>query len=392
MKIVYIVKSLALKAGVERVLIDKMNYLSDVSGYDLTVITYEQGVHPISFPLSKKVKHIDLHLCFYLLYQYGIMKRIWCHLKMRNSFRKQLRQHIDQINPDIILCTTYSYALISIITQIGHHSKKIIETHIERNSLERDNSFGKIKALSLLNKMYNKYILKQIKKCDALVTLTQADALLWKDTMKTIVIPNPLTYYPPQINDRSTSKQIISAGRLDPQKGYDLLIKAWERVAQQHPDWKLVIYGSGYLKEELMDEIRKKHLESTLTLYPATAHIYDKYMESAFYVMSSRFEGFGLVLSEAMSCGLPCVSFNCPYGPSEIIRNNEDGLLVENENYKKLADSICHLITHPQERKQMGERARKNVKRYLLPSIMPQWEELFSQLLSNHQINNKQYE
>lgn len=179
---------------------------------------------------------------------------------------------------------------------------------------------------------------------------------------------------------QENSKRIITAGRLVEQKGYDLLLDAWSKVHQKHPEWILDIYGEGEDKTMLLEKRKNLALENSVLFHPPTLDIYQKYMDSDFYVMSSRFEGFGLVLAEAMSCGIPCVSFDCPHGPSDIIKDYEDGLLVEKENIKELADKICYLIENENVRIKMGHKARENVKRFLPENVMPQWKNLFESL------------
>jgi len=119
----------------------------------------------------------------------------------------------------------------------------------------------------------------------------------------------------------------------------------------------------------------KLGLENTINIMPFSHNIYEEYLKSSIFVLSSRYEGFGLVLIEAMSCGLPCVAFDCPHGPSDIIRDKEDGLIVENGNVEALANAICWMIEHNDERKTMGRKAKENVKRYSLDVIMSQWDE-----------------
>ena len=186
----------------------------------------------------------------------------------------------------------------------------------------------------------------------------------------------------PDIVSSCKGKTIISVGRYSEQKGYDLLIESWKIVAQKHPDWCINIYGEGELKDSLQQQINTANLQQQIKLCQPVTNITKKYLESTFYVMSSRFEGFGLVLMEAMNCGLPCVSFDCPYGPSGIIRHQEDGLLVDNGNIHALAESICYMIENQEKRIEMGKKAKENIQRYSRGSIMAQWESLF-QLLVN---------
>jgi len=380
MKVLYIVKSLAQPAGTERILTDKMNYLSEKAGIDILVATYEQGTHEIIFPLSPKIKHTDFNTPFYTLRNQNILKLAISFLLMRIRFFTQLRKNVHSFKPDFIVCTTYSDFLIDIIFRFRRKAKIIIEAHVERSAIEYKNKWSYNKLGRIAAKYIDKYILSLIKKASALVLLTNKDVPSWKEIKRVVVIPNFLTYYPNKIESRISNKQIIAVGRLNEQKGFDLLLKAWVIVNKNHPEWTLNIYGNGSDKSSLMDFNEKNSLTQSAFIHDATNKIYDKYMESDFYVLSSRYEGFGLVLIEAMSCGIPCVSFDCPNGPSDIIKEGEDGFLVENGNIEMLAERICFLIENENLRTSMGLKARENVKRYLPDRIIPKWVTLFEQL------------
>lgn len=385
-KIIYIFRSLAIVGGVEKVLVDKMNYLSQLKDYEITLITYEQGNHPMIFPLSPKVKHIDLNILFYKRYRYNILKRSFIYIILKKQFKKAIEGQIALIHPDIIISTTYSMLEINILSKLTDQSTKIIESHSARKAIGKVNIHENNYIMKLAARIADQNLYKQISKCHTFITLTNNDAKDWKNIKEAIVIPNMLTYYPEKIDILpKKGKHVICAGRLTEQKGYDLLLQAWQKVYHKYPDWILDIYGKGEDYNLLMESIKNLQLQQVVQIHPPTTDIYNKYMESDFYVMSSRWEGFGLVLAEAMSCGIPCVSFDCPHGPSEIIHHGQDGILVENGNINMLAEKIIYLIEHEDIRIEMGERARENVKRFLPEAIMPQWEKLFKSL----SINNK---
>jgi glycosyltransferase involved in cell wall biosynthesis len=206
--------------------------------------------------------------------------------------------------------------------------------------------------------------------------LTKRDAENWGNFANIKQIYNVLPFYPDQSAELET-KRIISVGRFTSQKGFDLLIEAWNLIHYQLPDWQLDIFGAGEDEEMLRSLIRKKCLDNSINIHPPTKDIIKEYLNSSIYVLSSRYEGFGMVLLEAMACGLPCVSFDCPSGPSEIILNNVDGFVVENGNVDRLAEKIKLMATDIRLRKEMGRKSKENIKRFLPENIMKEWDELF---------------
>lgn len=176
------------------------------------------------------------------------------------------------------------------------------------------------------------------------------------------------------------SQKIITVGRFEEQKGYDLLIPAAKQVFEKHPDWHWDIYGDGALFQEIQASITENHLEENLHLMGATRSVYDKYPEYAFYVMTSRLEGLPMVLLEAKAKGLPIVSFNCLTGPAEIVRDGVDGYLVPPEDVQALAECICLLIEEPERRAQFAACAGGNTLQFSKEQIVQQWRTLLESL------------
>lgn len=379
MKLVYIFSSFAAKGGTERIFCDKMNWLAEVAGYEIVFVTYEQGNHPFAYPLSNKIRHVDLNTRFFTTSTMPLLKRIRSIFTLPRLFKHRLQELLDEIQPDVVVSTTYALPLLrEILSQPYRH---VVESHVCYYQLLLQNTFTHI---SWLDRKIARHLLEMLKRCEKVVVLTQKDAACWKGYDNIEVIHNVVTNYPEKITDvADRPKRIIAVGRLHAQKGFDLLIQSWQLIAARHPDWQLVVYGHGGDLQKLQQQLEKAGLTSSMTFAGATDNIYKEYQDSAFYVMSSRYEGWGLVLVEAMSCGLPCVSFDCPYGPSDIIRDGEDGFLVENGNIQQLAEKMELLINNKELRERLGVRARLNAARFTSDNIMPQWTKLFETIVQN---------
>lgn len=379
MKIVYVYDAIARIGGVERILVDKMNYLAEVYGYEVYLITAAQGNHPFSFPLSDKVKHIDINARFHVQYQYKFPKRLWMKWKLDCDFKHRLQEQIGLIDPDIVIGTTYYKA--DVICRLKCRAKKVIESHCVKS---HTGSKDGIKRNVFIQSIHDFLLKRQNRiielKSDVIVSLTYKDCKKWnKDEEQKFVIPNFIKeIHTPASN--CTIHRVISAGRLTYEKGVDRLIKSWQQVYEKHPEWKLDIYGEGPERINLMHLIQSLKLSKVITIHPFTKNIIQEYINSSIYVLPSNYEGFGLVLIEAMACGIPCISFDCPYGPSEIIREKEDGILVENNNINLLASAINYLIENSKIRQKLGENARKNARRFLSHEIMEQWKQLLKQI------------
>ena len=381
MKIVYVLKSFAMKAGVERVMSDKMNWLAG-HGYEIAMVTYEQGLHPLAFPLHPSIRHIDLDTRFFSVESFSYPRRLLMIWQMRHQFRKRLQTILDELCPDFLITTTYSIKLIDIILSVKTDACRIIESHVACYTIKKAFDYKHNFFLHKIAARYDQMMLGKVSKADCLVTLTNGDATDWGlYSSNVIVIPNPVTYFPENVNYRDgTVHRILCVGRLHEQKGFDLLIDAFELIADRCPGWKIDIYGDGSDKAMLLEKIKLKGLQNRIEIKPPTSNIYNEYILSDFFVLSSRYEGYPLVLNEAMSCGIPCVAFRCKYGPEDAITDGVNGLLVENGNYEDLANKILWMIMHTEDRLRMGYLAREAASRYEKSVIMNLWTDLFEKM------------
>lgn len=374
MRIVYVVGGLLAPNGMSSVLSAKINYLAEHTDYELYMILTEKAGQDWYYKINPKVKWVNFDVNFDELDTMPLYKKLFFYQLKQRKYKKLFTDYLMEIRPDITVSTVRRE--INFINDIKDGSKKIGEIHFNRTNYRE---FNKRWLPGFVNRFITHQwvgsLILQLKRLDRFVVLSEEDYNNWPELTNKVVIPNSLSYFP-EFQSTCENKQVIAVGRYTWQKGFDLLIQAWKFVNTKHPDWTLEIYGSGD-RMEYERQADSLGLSSVVHCNPAVSNIYEKYRESSIFVLSSRYEGFGLVLAEAMSTGVPSVSFACPCGPSDIIHDGEDGILVENGNAISLAEGICRLIEDERLKKQYGRVARKNAQRFSQRTIMELWINLF---------------
>lgn len=378
MKIVYVVESLVLRGGVERILSEKANYLADKCGYDVHIVVCTQHPdQPNAFDLSATIKQTYLCIPLYLQYRYKYPMRIWIKKQINNALRKSLTKCIQSLNPDILIGMGHFKA--NMICNINCRAKKIIECHEARFFTQSGMANHQNTISKLFTRFYRTIYFRAIeKRADAVVTLTEGDKLLWNKAKRIEVIPNFSNMQVSQISS-CHSKRIIAVGRLSWEKGYDRLIDIWELVSTKYPEWQLDIFGEGELKNYLNHKITRKHLKN-ITIHPTTNNISSELSKSSICVMTSYYEGFALVLLEALKHGVPCIAYDCPFGPASIIQDNQCGYLIDNDNINLFAKKLCKLLKEENTRKEFSIGSIKRAKDFDIDTIMGKWIKLFNNL------------
>jgi glycosyltransferase involved in cell wall biosynthesis len=369
--------------GVERVLSQRLSLLAESGEFDVYLITYNQYGAPFSFSISDKVHYVDLATRFLNGCTYHGWFQYLDRFISKIKYKQAVRSCFTSIDPDVITCVDIHFADLEVVLGLSINAVKVVECHcglsayyddLNKYTYDRRNKERKIKDK----------LIDSVRKFDRIVVMTEAERKDWGGGDKVVCIPNMLVSYPECLSEHSvTHHRVISVGRYAYQKGYDLLIEAWKLIQEKYSDWTLEIYGShdgdmgNFEQLQQMVDIYKM---SNVYLHQTTNDVYSKYAENDFYVMSSRFESFGLVLIEAMSCGLPVISFDCLFGPRSIVDDGKTGILVPPTDVKKLAESICYMIEHPDERIRMGQKAREVVTKYKPETIISIWRNFYQSL------------
>ena len=370
MKVVYVVDTFAIWGGLERVLADKMNYLTGHAGYEVFLMTVNQGNHLLTYELHPEIKHIDLGVRMHQQYQYRGIKRLLIRNKLYRILRKRVSEELETIRPDIIICVKLDF--VGVLLELKGDTPLVVESHT-LCQLE------KVDEVGWFRKLYVWFLKRSIHMVNAVVTLTEGDTQDWKCINNNICkIPNVV-----HLNDSETfstyeQKNVIYVGRFSHQKDIDSLLKIWKIIYYQYPDWRLDIYGEGELKDYYQAKIQS--LNANIHVFEPTGNIMKRYFDHSILLLTSSYEPFGLVLPEAMSCGLPVVAFDCPYGPAEIITDGVDGFLIKNRDIQAFADRVCQLIEDEELRRWMGQNGIVSSQRYRADIIMPKWINLFEKL------------
>lgn len=353
-RIVFFVGSIGERGGTERVATLIANGLSR-RGYEISIISLWGGLSS-GYPLEPE---ISLHELFRKSRKFK-----WKYFEIVRGLRKYLKER----KADVLISTDTILALYSVPACAGRKVTKIAWEH-----------FNFYADLQMKARKFARYFAARM--VDAIVVLTREDLATWKKKVsgraRIISIVNPITFPPIQAEDRSWDNRLaIAVGRLTYQKGFDLLIKCWKKVADVSPDWKLQIIGEGEDEQALTRQIASEGLSEIVSILPFNQHIGEYYKKASIFCLSSRFEGLPMVLLEAQAFALPSVCFNCYTGPSEVVIPQENGFILSPDDLAGFSDRILALAGDSALRERMGRNALKKADLYHENHVLDQWEAL----------------
>ena len=379
MKLIYCTHSTYNPGGMERVLLNKVTYLSALPGWEVTVVTTDQHQRSPFYPFPEKVRMMDLDINYSDDNDKGVWQKITGYLRKRKEHKRKLTALLLKEKPDIVVSLYPSES--SFIPEIQDGSKKVLELHYCKFFRLQ---YGRKGLLGLIDKWRTRQDERIVRRFDKFVVLTNEDKGYWGNLPNLEVIPNAAKLVSDRCSDVK-NKRVIAVGRLDYQKGFDRLIQVWELVqkTEKYTDWNLDIFGQGEWKEWLQQLIDEKHLSDTLHINKPTNRIYEEYAKSSIIVMTSNYEGFGMVLVEAMACGVPAIAFDCQCGPKDIIRHGENGLLVRNGDIEGLAAAMMKLMDDEAYRQRLSDNAKGVISTYAEETVMQQWMTLFTILVNS---------
>ena len=356
MKIVYFLSDITDCGGIQQTTCLMINSLLKTRlEYDISTVSLKHKYDKPFFEINKEVAN-------YALFDRPVNTR-W----EKNSIKRKLTQVLSEIAPDILIVQATAY-VIYVPESIFKTCKVIVCEHGHYN-------MGKILGLHWMGAR------RALKHANAIVTLTDIDANNYRDNnSRGIVIKRIYNPVPPmnlQHSYDSSSKTIVCCGTLDGLKRFDHAILAAKIVRERCPDWNWVIYGDGKERNNLQKLIDNNSLQDVVVLKGYEKDKAVIYEGKALFVLTSKFEGFGMVLIEAMQYGLPLVSYDIPYGPKEIIQSDVNGKLVKNGNIAALADAIIALISNADTRIQMSSNCSLLLEKFAIDKITGEWIDLF---------------
>ena len=383
MKILYCIPSLSESGGTERIVTQKINFFLECEKqFDITIVTTEGIDKKPFYDLHPSAKVIHLNINFLEEFSKPLYSKYIGTKRKLQEYKNKLIQIINTQNIDI--CISTGAKELEFLHEMQIPCKRICELHFSKYNRELflERKKGGI-IWKLIGKLRTYQLIKQTARLDQLVVLTKKDEKDWKKTHNNVKQIYNFSDFQSESIALLENKKVISVGRLTEQKGYNYLIDAWAIIKNKKSDWILEIYGEGDLYNELFQQIKDCRLENHVFLRGRTNQVQEKMLESSIFALSSRYEGFPMVMLESMACGVPVVSFDCETGPAEIIENNDCGILVENRNVSKLAEALLKMMEDKELRKKSGEIAKIKSDNFSKSKIMTQWSDLFD-CLTHH--------
>lgn len=381
MKIVYCLNSIRGLGGIQRVTIVKANALAEIDGNEVYIVVSDNKNGSEVAKLSDKVHLVDLDINYYD----GDRNRskisnIIVYKRLRRKHRKVLEGFLSELKPDIVI-SVGGFEKYMLLSMKNRTWKVIREFHFERNYRQKYSKTRFDRLIAAASDFYDFHFKE--KEYDKIILLTHEDKELnWKGWKSIEIIPNPVSFKCDNPSPLS-EKVVVYAGRLDPIKNCCSLVNMFKIVVDRHPDWVLKLYGDGSERELIKHYILELGLTEKVLLMGFSKNILDVYCHSSITALSSRCEGFPMSLIEAVECGVPIVSYQCPCGPRELINDGLDGFLVPVGNEEMMADRICALIEDEEMRHRMGKAAKAKAKDYHLENIIRQWMDLFNDLVKS---------
>ena len=377
MRIVYCIDSINYIGGIQRVTVTKANAMADVPDCEVWILVADNSGDRV-FEVSPKVRIVDLGVDYYKddwKSRWNVLKGIFIK---RRDHRVKMRAALGRIGPDIVVSVGQSEKFFLPFIKVASKPAFIREIHFT-SDYRKLNASGLFEKVSASVATFIDYHLL-ISRYDKIVLLSEDDRRTnWRAKARNLaVIPDPLCHLPERVSTLD-NKVVIAVGRLVRVKNFSSLVRAWRKVNERFPDWELHIWGEGEEKNMLEGLISRLGLGGSVKLMGYSADIMTQYPDASIFSLSSLFEGFGMVIVEAMSCGLPVVSYDCPCGPGAIIRDGVDGFLVPPGDEDALSERICELIENEDVRRRMGKAALANAGRFDIDSVIPLWMDLFKE-------------
>ncbi|KAF2335140.1 glycosyltransferase family 4 protein [Flavobacterium daemonense] len=361
MKLLYIVPKIKNAGGVARVLSIKTNYFVENFGYEIHILSQNENGKPPFYSFNSKIHFHDISL----------EGNAVVFLK---SYQSQVKQKIKEIQPDVILVADNGLKAFVFPFLIKTKIPIVFESHGSKFIEEKP--FGNDFLSKTFTKVKYRFKDFAIEKFTKIVVLSEENRKEW-NVENGIVIPNP-SWIQTETVSNLKHKKVIAIARNSYEKGLDRLLLIWEKVIKKYPDWTLDIYTDDVISLENI--ITDLGIKSNTNIFSFQKNIKEKYVEASIYAMTSRSEGFPMVLLEAMACGLPCIAFDCPTGPRSIITNAENGFLIPDNNIEMYVEKLSFLMENEEVRLKFGRDAKETSENYSVEKIMGKWRQFFEKL------------